>query len=263
MLQGIGIVPMQLLGLGTILSTYFFRLFCKTPRGMLLAIWVLALAHRVLSFRLRRAQRSTRAQSWCHLSPSFIDFCHRIDLVSSLSARTFTKSSSISCFSSIVKPLILPFTAIYFGFSYLVYKYRLLNVYHRPFESRGQAWPIAFNRIAMGLLIFQLFMTGIFTVKEAFPLSTCMALIMAGSAWECWRMHRKFRQLSRFVNLQQACEAARDDEGPEDVQKLRRGHPVTESQTRLSQGRYNQRDDGLYVVADDPKVSFRLFVFLG
>lgn len=142
--------------------------------------------------------------------------------------------------------------------SYLVYKYRLLNVYHRPFESRGQAWPIAFNRIAVGLLIFQLFMTGIFTVRGAFSLSTLMALVMATSAWVCWRLHRRYRRLSRFVNLQQACEAERDVNGPEDVQKLRRGHPVTFSQTRLSQGRYNQRDDSLYVVADDPRVSLRI-----
>lgn len=159
-------------------------------------------------------------------------------------------------------PLILPFTALFFGLSYLVYKYRLLNVYHRPFESRGQAWPIAFNRIALGLFVFQLFQTGLFTVRGAFSLSTLMAPIIAASAWSCYTMHRRYQELSRFVNLQQACEVQSDANGPEEVQRLKRGHPVTESQTKLSQDRYRQRDDGLYVVANDPKVITHLFCFL-
>lgn len=33
MLQGLGIMPLQLLGLGPIISTFIFRLFCSTPRG--------------------------------------------------------------------------------------------------------------------------------------------------------------------------------------------------------------------------------------
>lgn len=154
-------------------------------------------------------------------------------------------------------PLILPFTALYFGMSYLVYKYRLLNVFHRPFESRGQAWPIAFNRIAVGMLIFQLFMTGLFTVRGAFPLSTLMAILIAVTAYSCFNMYRKFHGLARYVNLQQACEVQRDEE-PSNIQQLKRGHPVTTSQTKLSRSRYEKPDDSVFVVSDDPKVCLSL-----
>ena len=58
---------------------------------------------------------------------------------------------------SVIMPLTLIFTTIYFGMSYLVYKYKLLNVYVRSYESRGQAWPITFSRIAFGLIMCGLF----------------------------------------------------------------------------------------------------------
>ena len=87
---------------------------------------------------------------------------------------------------SIITPLILPFAMLYFGLAYFVYKYRFLFVFcewfdlrrrlqidgadsdpqylrtDRPYESRGQAWPLAYNRVGLGLLIFQVFMLGAF-----------------------------------------------------------------------------------------------------
>lgn len=49
--------------------------------------------------------------------------------------------------------MILVFGTIYFGMGYLVYKYKLLFVYFRPYESRGQAWPLSFSRVCWGLIM--------------------------------------------------------------------------------------------------------------
>lgn len=147
---------------------------------------------------------------------------------------------------SIISPRILPFTTLYFGIAYLVYKYKLLFVYYRPYESRGQAWPITFNRIALGILIFQTFMLSLFIFRQAILLAALMAPLILGTLYTSFRIHNTYKPLSQFVNLSQASEVASTEGG--DIMKLRKGHPVTRSQSNLNRGRYGANDDGLYVV---------------
>ena len=75
---------------------------------------------------------------------------------------------------SVISPLILVFGTIYFGNAYLVYKYKLLNVYYKPYESRGQAWPIAFDRIVWGIVIFQLFVSSFAAISACTLLLTML-----------------------------------------------------------------------------------------
>ncbi|GAA5932719.1 hypothetical protein JCM10213_006311 [Rhodosporidiobolus nylandii] len=152
---------------------------------------------------------------------------------------------------SIITPLILPFTALYFGLAYLVYKYRFLFVFYRPYESRGQAWPVAYNRVGLALLIFQVFMLGLFTVRKAFLLSALVVPLLIATAYTIYHLGETYGPLARFVNLSQACEAVHGA-GAEDVMKLRQGHPVTSSQTQLSRGRYGHTGEGVYAVAKNP-----------
>ncbi|GAA6030870.1 hypothetical protein JCM8097_008916 [Rhodosporidiobolus ruineniae] len=156
---------------------------------------------------------------------------------------------------SIITPIILPFAAIYFGLAYLVYKYRLLFVFYRPYESRGQAWPLAFNRVGTGLFIFQLFMLGLFVTKKAFLLSGLMIPLLLSTVYTSYHLGQTYSPLSRFVNLSQACEAGHGL-GAEDVVALRKGHPVTSSQTQLSKGRYGHSDEGIYAVAANPSTDY-------
>ncbi|GAA5968552.1 hypothetical protein JCM11641_007678 [Rhodosporidiobolus odoratus] len=156
---------------------------------------------------------------------------------------------------SIITPIILPFTALYFGLAYLVYKYRFLFVFYRPYESRGQAWPLAYNRVGLALILFQVFMLGLFTVRKAFLLSGLVIPLLVATAYTIWRLGATYAPLSRFVNLSQACEAEHGA-GAEDVVKLRRGHPVTTSQTELSRGRYGHTGEGVYAVAKNPSTDY-------
>ena len=96
-------------------------------------------------------------------------------------------------------------------------------------------------------------MTGIFTTQQAFALSTSMAPLLIGTIYSCYRMHSTFAKLGHYVNLSQAAEAQRDGTAP-DVERLKRGHPVTVGQTNLNRQRYKHRDANLFVVAEDPKV---------
>lgn len=44
---------------------------------------------------------------------------------------------------------------------------KLLFVFYKPYESSGQAWPITFSQLLLGVVLFQLFMTGLFTLQGA------------------------------------------------------------------------------------------------
>lgn len=87
---------------------------------------------------------------------------------------------------------------------------------------------------------------GLFIVRKAFLLSGLMLPLIMGTIYTTYSINRTYRHLSRFVNLSQACEVSHGT--AEDIVKLRRGHPVTRSQTHLNRGRYGHNDEGVYVV---------------
>ncbi|SCV74453.1 BQ2448_8092 [Microbotryum intermedium] len=240
MLSGLALMPLQLLELAMILIRGWTKMFwTKTPRD-----------HAQLN------------------SPTMVN----LGTVYPQALLIFTLGVTYS----IITPLILPFATLYFGIAYLVYKYKFLFVFctskyevvaalsndsrmlipdfrcttDRPYESRGQGWPLAFNRSGWGLLIFQVFMLGLFTVRKAFLLSVLVVPLILGTSYTIYRLSQTYTPLSRFVNLSQACEVSHG--ATADIVKLRRGHPVTRSQTHLSRGRYKHHsstNEGVYVVA--------------
>jgi len=127
---------------------------------------------------------------------------------------------------SVIQPIILIFGALYFGTGYLVYKYKLLFVFYKPYESQGEAWPITFTRLIWGITIFQVFMTGIFILKKGIVLSSLMVPLLIGTV--VWSLYTagKFKPLSEHVNLSSVFEVQRGEE-TEDVTRMRAGHPVT------------------------------------
>ncbi|GAA5899660.1 hypothetical protein JCM8208_000621 [Rhodotorula glutinis] len=220
MLSGLAFMPLQLLELGTVIPRVFSQVFLtKTPRD-----------HTELN------------------APAMVN----LGVVYPQALLIWTMGMTYS----IIVPLILPFATLYFGLAYLVYKYRFLFVFYRPYESRGQAWPLAFNRVGFGVLLFQVFMLGLFTVGKDFLLVVLMIPLLAGTAYTIWRLGATYAPLARYVNLSQACESGQGT-GAEDVVKLRQGHPVTAGQTHLNRGRYGQKGEGVYAVAQNPATDYR------
>lgn len=153
----------------------------------------------------------------------------------------------ITILYSVVQPLIVVFGAIYFGIAYIVYKYKLLfgkstypigigivrtntfAVFYKPYESQGQAWPLTFVRLVWGIIIFQIFMIGILTLRQCYIMSSLLVpLVLATATWS-WYIHKTFRPLSSAVCLSSVCEVERGEEAVGFV-SLREGHPVTWSQ---------------------------------
>ncbi|KAG7095118.1 hypothetical protein E1B28_005902 [Marasmius oreades] len=218
-LQGLGIMPLQLLNLGVLIPQFLMRMFfTRTPRD------------------------------YAELNaPPMINY----GVVYPQAILMFT----ITILYSVVQPLILIFGAIYFGMAYVVYKYKLLFVFYKPYESQGQAWPITYIRLIWGVIIFLVFMTGFFLVSKAFILSSFIVPLLGGTLIWMWYLHSVLTPLSRYVNLSSVYEVERGEES-EEVSRLRSGHPVTWSQTNLNRRRYAQNDETLYVAPEDERTDY-------
>ncbi|KAI0677415.1 DUF221-domain-containing protein [Trametes maxima] len=218
-LQGIGLMPLQLLNLGVIIPRAVYRLFVtRTPRDF--------------------AELN---------APPMINY----GIVYPQAILIFV----ITLLYSVIQPLILVFGAIYFGVAYVVYKYKLLFVFYKPYESQGQAWPITFVRLIWAVLMFIIFMTGLFILKKSFILATLLAPLLGGTLLWWYYTDKQFRPLSKYVSLSSVYEVERGEESA-DVVRLREGHPVTWSQSNLNRRRYAQNDETLYVAPEDERTDY-------
>ncbi|KAA1085271.1 hypothetical protein PGT21_001349 [Puccinia graminis f. sp. tritici] len=236
MLQSLAIIPLQLLQLPGQLSRFFYRLFSglHTPR------------------------RHSELKNM-HLEVLSLGTIYPQALL------VFT----IGITYSVIAPMILVFGTIYFGMAYLVYKYKVLNVYYRAFESQGQAWPIACNRIGWALIIFQVFMLGLLSLRQVFLLSTLVIPLILYTIQQLIRLESVYGRHSQFTSLSQLREAQRKEDeddglGEEDrIESTLRPSPshrtkfssasrlrkssVTQSQTNLNVKRYNHKDETLFI----------------
>ncbi|XP_028397806.1 CSC1-like protein ERD4 [Dendronephthya gigantea] len=67
---------------------------------------------------------------------------------------------------SVLSPVVLVFVVIYFGLAYVVRFYCLIYVRKTSFKAGGKMWPKVFNRMMIGIFVFQLLMVGVFGLKE-------------------------------------------------------------------------------------------------
>ncbi|KAH7090850.1 DUF221-domain-containing protein [Auriculariales sp. MPI-PUGE-AT-0066] len=218
-LQAFGIMPLQLLNLGVIIPRFFYRAFVtRTPRDF--------------------AELN---------APPMVNY----GAVYPQAILIFV----ITILYSVIQPLILFVGAAYFGISYVVYKYKVLFVFYKPYESQGEAWPITFVRMMWGVVIFQVFMAGIFLLKKSFYLASLMTPLILFTVYWTWSTDALFGPLSAFVGLSSVCEVQRGEEADE-VRGLRHGHPVSWSQSNLNRRRYAQNDETLYVAPEDDRTDY-------
>lgn len=188
---------------------------------------------------------------------------------------------------SIVSPLITLFGALYFAVAYLVYKYKLLFVFYRSYESRGQAWPLCTTRIVWALCLFQIFQFSLFSFRKQFFLSTMMIPLIVFTAWFNVFLSRTFGHLSEYVNLSSIAEinkpllsATVDQNSTRDAASSvrsdrqapprgdRNKNPIVDlriraldsldpSETVLARKRYSSKDETLFVAQKDKHTDYR------
>jgi hypothetical protein len=69
---------------------------------------------------------------------------------------------------SVVAPLLVPFSVVWFMFAWVAWRHNLTYVYQRKYESGGMMWTFLFSRICMCLIIMQLFTFCVLLVKGAY-----------------------------------------------------------------------------------------------
>ncbi|KAF9978906.1 hypothetical protein BGZ73_008411 [Actinomortierella ambigua] len=164
-LKGIGLFPVQMLQIGEVFQQTFKHLFAKTPRDY----------------------AESRAPP---------DLKYGV-----VYANTLLVFIIILIYSTI-KPIILIFGVIYFLIGYVALKYELLYVFFHPNESGGLAWPMVYNRVVVGLLIFQLTMVGLFIVNKSFYFAALLAPLLVCTIWWWWWTDKSYRVTAQYIPLE-------------------------------------------------------------
>jgi len=164
-LQGIGLIPLQLLQIGGILMRFFNLFTANSPR------------------QHADARAPVMIQYGWTYPPAALTFV-------------------IVLTYSIIQPWILIFGLVYFSIGYVVFKYQILYVYFHPYESAGRAWPLLFPRIITGMFIFQLTMTGIIVLRRAYGLGALMVPLLVITGLYTYLIELAYNKSSYFVPLE-------------------------------------------------------------
>ncbi|KAL0012287.1 hypothetical protein SO802_007395 [Lithocarpus litseifolius] len=66
-----------------------------------------------------------------------------------------------------VTPIILPFTIIFFGLAYVVFRHQIINVYNQEYQCAAAFWPDVHGRVISALVISQVLLIGLMSTKKA------------------------------------------------------------------------------------------------
>ncbi|KAL1924150.1 uncharacterized protein VTP21DRAFT_7185 [Calcarisporiella thermophila] len=97
---------------------------------------------------------------------------------------------TIGLIYSVIAPLVLPFTLVFFSLSYMVSRYQIIYVCRTKIETGGTIWRVLFNRIVFSLILYQIIMIGVMNIKGANYLSIILIplpIITLGFKFLCRR----------------------------------------------------------------------------
>lgn len=212
MLQGLGLFPFRLLEFGSVAMYPIYRMAAKTPRDLA---------------QMTEPPVFTYA---FYLPTALLVF--------------------ILCLVYSVLPggyLVLLLGEVFFSLGYLTYKYQLLYAMDQPQHATGGAWRIICYRIILGLIVFQLTMSGVLALKSAYIVATAVVPLLIGTMWYAYGFRHRFEPLTRFISLRSikrnesggeadlGADAILDDdfEGDDDVAaRLRRDSTVDEEREK-------------------------------
>lgn len=100
---------------------------------------------------------------------------------------------------SVVTPILLPFIVVFFGFSYLVFRHQIINVYNQKYETGATFWPDVHRRIIIGLIISQLLLMGLLSTLNAGPSTPLLMALPILTIW--FHLFCKGRFESAFVKF--------------------------------------------------------------
>lgn len=97
--------------------------------------------------------------------------------------------------------LVLLLGFVYFVLGHFTYKYQLLYAMEQPQHATGGAWRIICYRIVLGLVVFQLTMSGVLALRKAFIEASLVVPLLVGTLWYGYYFRDRFEPLTRFISL--------------------------------------------------------------
>ncbi|CCE80119.1 Piso0_003218 [Millerozyma farinosa CBS 7064] len=102
---------------------------------------------------------------------------------------------------SVVSTKIVTSGLVYFILGYFVYKYQLIYTCVHPPHSTGRVWIMIFRRLMLGLILFQLFMTGTLALEGAFVPSASIVPLSVITLIFVWNFEKYYVPLNSFIAL--------------------------------------------------------------
>ncbi|KAI0217941.1 hypothetical protein L0F63_007178 [Massospora cicadina] len=166
---GVACFPLQLLHPGAVARRVVHWLYCSTPRDFAGL-----------------------------LAPVYIDY-------GGLYGQPMLVFVAVITYSAL-SPLILVFGAIYFFTGHLVMKYLLLYVFWRRYESGGRMWPVVFRRLMFGVVLLQVTMACLFSLRSNFHLSGAILPLLVASVLFIRYIGRTYPNGCKFLPAVFLCE---------------------------------------------------------
>ncbi|KAK3935824.1 DUF221-domain-containing protein [Diplogelasinospora grovesii] len=166
MLQGLGLFPFRLLEFGSVALYPIYRMGAKTPRD-----YAEIVQPPIFSYGF-------------YLPTALLIF--------------------ILCLVYSTLPggwLVVFLGLIYFVLGYFTYKYQLLYAMDQPQHATGGAWRLICHRIILGLVVFQLTMSGYLALRSALTVALLVVPLLIGTVWYSFAFKRQFEPLTRFIAL--------------------------------------------------------------
>ncbi|KAF4553880.1 Hypothetical protein D9617_5g067540 [Elsinoe fawcettii] len=222
-LQAFGLLPFKLLQMGSLSLYPFYRLAAKTPRDY---------AELVLP---------TTFSYGMFLPQTLLIF--DICLVYSILRDSW-------------KVLLCGFA--YFLIGGFIYKYQLLYAMDQRQHSTGRSWIMMCDRVLVGLVVFQLTVSGQLLLKKIDTRGTLILPLVVATIWFSYVYNRTYRPLMKFIALRSVRRAEHmeiprfaDDDLPEDMARWRE---VSENRSRGTSG---SREEKLQYVNPSLTVSLQ------
>lgn len=107
----------------------------------------------------------------------------------------------ITMIYSVTSTKIVTAGLVYYVLGYYTYKYQLLYTMVHPQHSTGQAWPMIFRRVCLGLVLFQITMAGTLALEHAFILSILVVPLIFMTLFVAYNFEKDYLPLSFFIAL--------------------------------------------------------------
>lgn len=177
MLQGIGLMPFRILEVGSVFLNPIYRWLSRTPRDF------------------AELKQPPVFQYGFYLPTAILVF--NLCLIYSVLEMGF---------------VILIMGVLYFALGYFTFKYMVLYAMDQPQHATGGAWRIICYRVIVGLVVFQVVMTGQIAAEPAFIQSAAILPLLPFTCWYSYYIRKRFDPLTRFIALR----AIKANEDPEE-----------------------------------------------